>query len=118
MPREGPRITTEQTATLRAWIDQGAIWPDAASVVLAKRTEHWAFKAPVRPSLPAPATGAWGKTPIDAFILARLEKEGLAPAPEADKATLLRRLLFAQMPPRARHQANSIRRPPRSSSPA
>jgi mono/diheme cytochrome c family protein len=92
MPRKGPRLTAEQIATLRAWIDQGAQWPDAASVVLANRTEHWAFKGPRRPPLPTVGTRAWVKTPIDAFVLARLEKEGLSPSPEADKATLLRRL--------------------------
>ena len=70
----------------------GAVWPDAASVVLVSRTEHWAFKAPARPALPAPANRGWIRTPIDAYVLARLEKEGLTPAPEADKATLLRRL--------------------------
>src|SRR5262245_19348277 len=51
---------------------------------------HWAFKTPVRPSVP-PATGQV-RNPIDAFILARLAKEGLKPAPEADKVTLCRRL--------------------------
>ena len=92
MPRKGPRLTEEQIATLRAWIDQGAQWPDAASIVLANRTGHWAYTAPQRPPLPALTTRHWVKTPIDAFVLARIEKEGLSPAPEADKATLLRRL--------------------------
>ena len=92
MPREGPRLTTEQIATLRAWIDQGAVWPDAESVVLIDRRNHWAFKTPARPPLPRVKNTAWAKTPIDAFVLARLEKEGLTPAPEADKATLLRRV--------------------------
>jgi mono/diheme cytochrome c family protein len=92
MPREGPRLTTEQIATLRAWIDQGALWPDAESVVLPDRANHWAFKTPVRPALPRVNDTAWAKNPIDAFVLARLEKEGLTPAPEADKATLLRRV--------------------------
>jgi len=92
MPREGPRLTTEQIATLRAWIDQGAVWPDAASVVLVDRRNHWAFRTPARPPLPRVQNDAWAKTPIDAFVLARLEKEGLTPASEADKATLLRRV--------------------------
>src|SRR5262245_48742366 len=54
--------------------------------------DHWAFKAPVRPALPKVSDRKWGRNVIDAFILARLEKEGLSPAPEADKVTLLRRL--------------------------
>jgi hypothetical protein len=53
---------------------------------------HWAFVPPQRPAVPNVANAGWVKTPIDAFILARLEKEGIAPSPEADKATLLRRL--------------------------
>jgi hypothetical protein len=54
----------------------------------------WAFKSPVRPKLPAVKNAAWVRTPIDAFILARMEKEGIAPAPEADRVTLLRRVTF------------------------
>jgi len=54
--------------------------------------EHWAFKAPVRPAVPAVKNKARVRNPIDNFILARLEKEKLKPAPEADKITLLRRL--------------------------
>src|SRR5215475_16860 len=54
--------------------------------------KHWAFIAPARPALPQVKNGSWVKTPIDRFILARLEKEGLTPQPEADRVTLLRRL--------------------------
>jgi len=53
---------------------------------------HWAFSAPVRPAPPAVQAEGWARTPIDRFILARLEAEGLAPSPEADRITLLRRL--------------------------
>src|SRR3569833_1450163 len=54
--------------------------------------EHWAFKAPVRPALPEVKDRDRVKNPIDAFVLSRLEKEGLEPSPQADKTTLLRRL--------------------------
>src|SRR5215813_9847308 len=54
--------------------------------------KHWAFVAPVRPPTPEVKNKAWARNPIDAFILARLERENLAPSPEADKITLLRRL--------------------------
>jgi hypothetical protein len=54
--------------------------------------EHWAFKAPVRPALPEIKNTGWVRTPVDAFVLARLEKEGLQPSPQADKITLLRRV--------------------------
>jgi hypothetical protein len=55
-------------------------------------TNHWAFKAPVRSTLPSVKTKGWVRGPIDNFILARLGKEKLKPSPGADKATLLRRL--------------------------
>lgn len=53
---------------------------------------HWAFAAPERPQLPPVTNAAWGRTPIDAFVLARLEAEGLSPSPDADLPTLIRRL--------------------------
>jgi hypothetical protein len=54
--------------------------------------EHWAFRAPARPKVPATARPDWVRTPVDAFILARLAKENLAPSAEADRTALLRRL--------------------------
>jgi hypothetical protein len=54
--------------------------------------KHWAFVKPERPEAPEVKNRGWGKTPIDRFILARLEKEGLTPSPDADRVTLLRRL--------------------------
>ena len=93
MPKKGERLTAEQIALLRAWIDQGADFPESASVVLKNSRDHWAFKAPVRPPLPeVHASGKAVRNPIDAFVLSRLEQEGLKPAPEADRATLLRRV--------------------------
>ncbi len=90
MPSKGERLTAEQIGLLRAWIDQGANWPDALSKASSK--PHWAFKAPVKPALPKVANPSWARTPMDKFILARLEKENLQPSPEAEKVTLLRRV--------------------------
>jgi hypothetical protein len=56
------------------------------------QTKHWAFVAPVRPTLPTVKNKAWVRNPIDSFILARLEQEHLTPSPEANKTTLLRRV--------------------------
>src|SRR5688572_16534615 len=53
---------------------------------------HWSFAAPLRPAVPAVKNTRWLRNPIDAFVLARLEKEGLVPSPEADRRTLIRRL--------------------------
>jgi mono/diheme cytochrome c family protein len=98
MPKKGERLTAQQIGLLRAWIDQGASWPESVAGKKLSGLDHWAFKAPVRPAPPEVAklkvqsTKLKVRNPIDAFVLARLEKEGLEPAPEADRATLIRRL--------------------------
>lgn len=92
MPKKGERLTAEQIGLLRAWIDQGAEWPQTAVADAKDPRDHWAFKAPVKPSVPSAKPRAWVRTPVDNFILARLEREKLKPSPEADKTTLLRRL--------------------------
>jgi hypothetical protein len=91
MPQKGDRLTTQQISLLRAWIDQGANWPDSVAKSRDKR-DHWAFKAPVRPAVPQVKNKKWPRNPIDNFILARLEKQRLAPSSEADRVTLIRRL--------------------------
>jgi hypothetical protein len=90
MPQKGERLTPEQIGLLRAWIDQGASWPDDGKVA----EQHWSFKAPVRLPPPETKNHHWVLNPIDAFVLARLEKEKLSPSPEADRRTLIRRLSF------------------------
>jgi mono/diheme cytochrome c family protein len=77
----GKSLTPKQIELLRQWIDQGAKWQS-----------HWAFDPPKRPARPGVKDKSWPKNPIDSFTLARLEAEGLKPSPEADKATLLRRV--------------------------
>lgn len=84
MPPKGDRLTTEQIVALKAWIDQGADWPE--------EKKHWAFIKPERPALPAVKDKRWPRNAIDRFILARLEQEKLSPSPEADRASLIRRL--------------------------
>ncbi len=86
MPPTGAPLSAEQVRMLRTWIDQGANWPDEAT------PPHWAYLPPERPPLPQVVHTAWPKNPIDHFVLARLEQEGLAPAPEADRARLARRV--------------------------
>src|SRR5262245_18749750 len=80
-PRTNKRLTPQQIELLKQWIDQGANW-----------SEHWAFVPPKRPPLPKVADASWPRNAIDHFILARLEKEGLRPSPEADRVRLLRRV--------------------------
>ncbi len=92
MPQKAPRLRSEQIELVRRWIDEGAAWPDALAGEVVKGAGHWAYAAPVKPPLPQVRSGAWVRQPIDAFVLSALEREGLAPAPQADRATLLRRL--------------------------
>jgi hypothetical protein len=75
-------LKPEEIATLKEWIEEGAVY-----------RPHWVFEKPTRPTVPA-VTGnaAWAKNPIDAFVLARMGKQGLLPSPEADKHTLIRRV--------------------------
>lgn len=83
MPPEsaGPKLTFDETEVIRRWILAGAPWK-----------EHWSFVAPMRPSPPETRNGEWTRRPMDAFVLAGLERAGLAPTPEADRRTLLRRV--------------------------
>lgn len=97
MPKDGDSLPAAQIALIRSWIDQGAPWPagDAASgppPPAAEDERHWAYRAPSRPALPDVRRADWVRTPIDRFVLARLEKEGLAPSPEAPLETLVRRV--------------------------
>ncbi|MCI0358155.1 MAG: PSD1 and planctomycete cytochrome C domain-containing protein [Planctomycetaceae bacterium] len=75
------RLSDQQIAILRRWIEQGA-----------KYEGHWSFLPLAKAEEPAVKNEAWVKNPIDRFILARLEQEGIVPSPEADAATLIRRL--------------------------
>jgi uncharacterized protein DUF1553/uncharacterized protein DUF1549/cytochrome c len=94
MPYGGPPLAADEIALIRRWIDQGAPGPDSTEAIAAAShpLKHWAYVKPVRPELPPVKDSAWCRNPIDRFVLARLEKEGLTPAPEADRVTLIRRL--------------------------
>ncbi len=92
MPLKGTLLTPAQVGLLRAWIDQGASWPESASTKVPNPRNHWAFKPPLRPAVPSVKNKKWPRNPIDNFVLARLESKKLAPSPEADRRTLIRRL--------------------------
>ncbi len=76
----GLKLSSQEIETLRTWIAQGAKWQ-----------KHWSFIPPKRPELPPVRHRDWPRNPIDRFVLARLERENLEPAPEADREVLLRR---------------------------
>ncbi|MCA1963986.1 MAG: PSD1 and planctomycete cytochrome C domain-containing protein, partial [Prosthecobacter sp.] len=88
MPRRGEPLSAAEIQMIRDWIDEGAEWPDSASVKIESKLDHWAFKPPVKPKVPE--VGA--RHPIDAFIWAKLAQEGLKPGPRAADRTLVRRL--------------------------
>ncbi len=99
MPPEGnQRLTAEQLSLLRAWIDQGARWPDGADVLdprLDRAQRHWAFQRLKQVAAPVPQPDdGWSKGPIDRFVFRRLSAAGLRPSQPANARTLVRRLYF------------------------
>ncbi len=98
MPMGGARLTPQEVGLLRAWIDQGAKWPSSdgqqhtAHVSQAPKSDHWAFQPISRPAPPAVREATRVNNVVDRFVVAKLESEGIDPSPEADKATLARRV--------------------------
>jgi len=76
-----PPLTPEQVELVKRWIAEGA-----------KYSDHWSFTKITRPAVPAVKDAKWGRNPIDAFLLAKIEAAGKAPSAEADRITLIRRL--------------------------
>ncbi len=102
MPPSG-RLPDDEIQVLADWIKAGAPWPDGEPLKTVARDApepdddddaSWPYAEVVRPAVPTVENVAWTRNPIDAFILARLESEGLAPAPEADPRTLIRRASY------------------------
>jgi len=89
---EGEPLSKAEVALIRAWIDQGADWPDAPAANEARRSSHWSFQPVVRGPAPAVRNAGWVRNPIDAFVLEPLEEQGIEPSPEAGRGTLIRRL--------------------------
>lgn len=80
-PKSNRRLNAEQKKLLERWVQEGAVY-----------NTHWAFVKPNRPASPSVKKKEWIRNPIDAFVLAKLEQAGLAPSPEADRTTLIKRL--------------------------
>jgi hypothetical protein len=98
MPFGEEPLGSEQIKLIQRWIDEGAVWPDEDGKAGRREDgknelpKHWAYVKPIRPALPEVRNKGWARNPIDRFILARLEREGLSPAAEASKETLIRRV--------------------------
>ena len=95
MPKGEKPLSADEVAAIREWIATGAVWP--AGVELTDKRQYdlnwWSLVPLHRPALPA-VQSEWIRTPIDAFILAKLQEQKLSPSPEADRRTLIRRLYF------------------------
>lgn len=102
-PRRGkpqPLAETEQSV-LQRWVDQGATWPEGRKLDPYEKTtdvragrDWWSLQPIRRPDVPKVSRAEWQANPIDAFVLAKLEQQGLTPAPEADRRTLIRRVYY------------------------
>ncbi len=116
MPPEGERLTSVQVGLIRAWIDQGLVWPSAADELdprVVQAVDHWSFKPLQRTLIPTRKSRStdlaknepvasfevsterkWGNSPVDEFILAKLDEAHLSPSASASKSALLRRVSF------------------------
>jgi len=100
----GKRLPEARIAAVERWVRLGAPWPAPRAAgapvlgdqarIFAEARRHWAYQPVRRPAPPKVRHGAWVRTPVDAFVLARLEAAGLAPSPEADRRTLIRRVTY------------------------
>jgi hypothetical protein len=80
-PKSNRKLTAQQRDLLQRWILEGAPY-----------APHWSFTKPVRSKVPSVRRSSWVRNPIDQFVLAKLEKEGMSPSPEADRPTVIKRL--------------------------
>jgi mono/diheme cytochrome c family protein len=93
----GGKLKDEEIAGIAEWVKSGAAWPAGAAPLPAKYTitseqrNFWSFRPVVTPELPKVKDAKWAKTPLDRFILAKLEEKGLSPVAPADRRTLIRR---------------------------
>ena len=94
MPPSGDRLTDSEIGLLKSWIDQGANWPDGVAGHLEDKQDLWSLKPLVRPSVPVPLQSSNDLSPIDAFIQQKREEHKLPSNPEADRRTLIRRVLL------------------------
>jgi cytochrome c553 len=100
MPPKGEKLSDAQIADLTEWVRRGA--PDPRTLVAKGSSSayggvgksHWAFQPVKKPAIPAVSNPSWVRTPVDAFVLAKLDANGFTPNAPADKTTLIRRVTF------------------------
>ena len=93
MPPEGDRLTVDEIGILRAWVDQGLIWPDGGTAGEKLTTNHWSFQ-PVRIAQPKAAADPRANTLVDGYLLDKLRESSLDFSPRADRIALIRRAYF------------------------
>lgn len=100
MPKGG-KLNATEIADLTEWVKEGALWPETTAIapkpsggISPERRKFWSFVPLAHPQPPEPKDTRWARSDIDRFVLAKLEQEGLKPAPQADRRTLIRRLYF------------------------
>ncbi|QDV22989.1 DUF1553 domain-containing protein [Aureliella helgolandensis] len=95
MPKDSDPLTEQQITDIRTWIDAGAVWPSEFELepLTIEDYDWWSYQPVVAPAVPR-TSAPWGRTVVDQFILKSLKQQGLAPSPEADRRTLIRRLTF------------------------
>ena len=93
MPPEGPALSADEIALIRNWIDGGAKSPadEITATAASKQSDHWSFQPVRRHPVPTVKQPTTVRGPLDSFVVARLERDQIAPSPEADRATLFRR---------------------------
>ena len=103
MPMGAKKLTADEKRVIKEWIDAGMPATTSVEVELTAKSnvDHWAFSTPQPPAVPSVRNAAWIRTPVDAFILQKLEEKGIQPNTTADKVTLLRRayLVLIGLPP-------------------
>ena len=96
-PDADQRLTGDEIAALRHWVEQGLPWPATAALVKPSdraAEDHWAFQPVQQHEPPAVKNETWPASPIDRFILQKLDSAGLGPSPAADRRTLIRRATY------------------------
>ena len=101
MPPTGVKLTDEEVASVEAWIRDGAAWPESSALkktssytITAEHRAFWSFQPVRKPSPPQVKNTSIARTPVDQFVVARLEQRGLKPNPSVDRRTLIRRASF------------------------
>lgn len=108
MPATGDRLMEKEINILRQWVANGATWPESFEV-----PKHWANQLPVKAAVPAIEGGSWIRTPIDSFVLQRIQAAGMSPSSAAEPNQLIRRLYFdlIGLPPTPDEVAAFVRDP-------